>query len=84
MRAAPVAVNVQRRSVVRIVAARRQRPGAASQRDQDERKAGSKHGSDDHRKPDSRVRDRDRYDGGNHSQPADTLDLNVRHIYQRV
>ena len=83
MGAAPLAAEAQHRPVFRAVAARRQRTGTLSHRDQDERKSHSKHRGQERGQADARVRNRDHHNGGNHPQPSHTLDRNVRHVDER-
>jgi len=83
MCAARLAIEVQHRSIVGVVAAGRQRAGATSHRYQDKRKPTPEHRSNDHRQADARIRNRDSHSDGNQPQPANALNLNVRHVDQR-
>jgi hypothetical protein len=83
MRSAPLAVEPQDRSVIRAVAARRQCAGASPHPDEDKRQSNSKHCGQDRCQANARIGNRDRHNGGNHPQPANTLDLDLGHVDHR-
>jgi hypothetical protein len=83
MGATPIAVDLERETIVSVIAAPRHGTASPPDRDEDQRQSGSQAPRDDYGKADTRVRDSHRHDGGHHSQPADALHPNVGHIDER-